>query len=89
MTKKGSYGSTEKVELYCHHIHSCDCVTFYNADGQVADMSFCDWSSNNNDKWDAMQRLWYPFKDTWNGELKDGVEYYYGAPWENKKEEKL
>ena len=80
----GSYGSTEKKELYCHHNHSCDCTTFYNKDGSVTSMAFEDWESGN-DLWDAMQRLWSPFKDEWNGELLDGVEYYYTSPWEEEK----
>jgi len=23
-----------------------------------------------------MNRLWFPFKDRWHGELKDGVEFF-------------
>lgn len=77
----GAYGSTETQTLYCHHNHSCDITTFYNEDGSVATMCFEDWYKGN-DLWDAMNRLWYPFKDTWGGELKDKVEYYRQAPWE-------
>ena len=78
---EGAYGSTETRELYCHHNHSCDCVTFHGKNGEVESMAFCDWSTNNNDLWDAMNRLWLPFKKDWGGELKEGVEYYYKEPW--------
>lgn len=78
---EGSYASTETVELYCHHNHSCDITTFYDKDGTVTAMCFQSWDSGK-DLWDAMNRLWFPFKDKWGGELKDGVEYYYKAPWE-------
>ena len=44
-------------------------------------MCFGEWESGN-DLWDAMNRLWFPFKDKWFGELKDGVEYYHIPPWE-------
>lgn len=81
--EQASWGSTETKELYCHHNHSCDCTVFYNKDGSVASMSFNEWESGN-DLWDAMNRLYYPFKDKWGEELKDGVEYYYTAPWEEK-----
>ena len=78
---QGSYGGTEKIELYCHHNHSCDYTTFYDKDGSVTNMCFGEWESGN-DLWDAMERLWFPFKEEWNKELKDNVEYYYKAPWE-------
>jgi len=80
---EGSWGGTDNKVLYCHHNHSCDCTTFYDERGNVERMAFCEWETNN-DLWDAMQRLWYPFKDKWHGELKDGVEYYNIAPWEQK-----
>lgn len=80
---EGAYGSTEKVELYCHHNHSCDCTTFYDKNGEVVSMAFCDWETGN-DLWDAMNRLWFPFKGEWGGELKDGVEHYFTAPWEKQ-----
>lgn len=76
----GAYGSTETEELYCHHNHSCDTVTFYDRNGEVESMYFSEWSSGN-DLWDAMNRLWYPYKYEWGGELKDGVEYYTIPPW--------
>lgn len=79
----GSYGSTDKEELYCHHNHGGDCVTFYNAKGEVVSMAFESWESGN-DLWDAMNRLWDPFKGEWGGELKDGVEHYFTAPWEKQ-----
>lgn len=77
---EGPYASTETVELYCHHNHSCDTTTYYTKDGDVVDMCFSEWESGN-DLWDAMQRLWFPFKEEWNGELKEGVEYYHKDPW--------
>ena len=82
---QGAYASTETVELYCHINHSCDFTTFYYVDGGIALMFFEEWESGN-DLWDAMERLMYPFKDEWGGELKDKVEYYYVAPWETKNE---
>lgn len=80
---EGPYGSSITLELYCHHNHSCDCVTFYDKDGSVTSMTFHTWDTGN-DLWDAMNRLWYPFKDEWHGELKEGVEYYSYGPWETK-----
>ena len=74
----GDYGSTEVKELYCMH-HS-NGVTFFDEGGPV-NMSFQRWSPGN-DKWDAMQRLWFPFKDKWYGELLDGVEYTDKTPWD-------
>lgn len=71
----GIYGCTDIETLYCHHNMSCDCVTFYNSKGEVQDMVFMEWS-NGNDLWDAMNRLWFPFKDEWGKKLKDNVEYY-------------
>ena len=79
----GAYGSTDTKTLYCFHNHSNDTVTFYEQDGGVADMCFEEWSKGK-DKWDAMQLLWSPFVKDWYGELKEGVEYWYKAPWEEK-----
>ena len=72
---QGAYASTEKKKLYCHHNHGNDTVTFYFETGEIAYMSFEEWVSGD-DLWDAMNRLWFPFQETWNGKLKDGVEYY-------------
>ena len=72
---EGIYGSTEKRMLYCHHSNVSNTVVFYDEDGSVTRMAFGEWS-NGNDLWDAMNRLWFPFKDKWGGELKDGVKYY-------------
>lgn len=80
-SNQGIYGSTETIELYCHHNHSCDCTVFYWKNGEVVKACFNDWESGN-DLWDAMQRLWFPFKEEWGKELKGGVEYYSKAPWE-------
>jgi hypothetical protein len=80
---EGAYGSTETHTLYCHHNHSCDCVTFYNERGEVESMAFCEWISGN-DLWDAMNRLWFPFEGEWNDKLKNDVEYYCGDPGEQK-----
>lgn len=71
----GAYGSTDKVDLYCHHNHFGDSCTFYDKDGDVQCMVFEEWVQGD-DLWDAMNRLWFPYKDKWGGELKDGVEYY-------------
>jgi hypothetical protein len=71
---QGAYASTETEVLYCHHNHSCDTVVFYDKDGDIQTMFFNDWETGN-DLWDAMNRLWFPFKDKWGGDLKDGVEY--------------
>jgi hypothetical protein len=54
-------------------------VTFYDERGEVMSMVFCEWSTDN-DLWDAMNRLWFPFKEKWHGELKDNVEYYTEIP---------
>ena len=80
---EASYGGTDYVDLYCHHNHSCDYITYYDEDGNIVDMQFHSWVTDN-DLWDAMNRLWFPYKDEWGGELKDGVEYYGVAPWEEK-----
>ena len=79
----GDYGSDVVKTLYCHHNLSADCTTFYEEDGSVAGMSFEDWCSGKN-KWDAMQKLWSPFENVENRVLKEGVEYYFNATWENK-----
>lgn len=78
---QGDFGSTEEVELYCNHNHSCDTITFYWNNGEVVNMFFEEWDTGN-DLWDAMNRLYYPFKDKWGEELKDRVEYYGIAPLE-------
>lgn len=80
MSEAGYAGSTV-VSLYCHHNHGTDTTTFYWEDGSVATMVFEDWDEGN-DLWDAMNRLWFPFTGEWGVELKDGVEYYFKAPWE-------
>lgn len=80
---QGAFGSTETMELYCHHNHSSDTTVFYWKDGAVVNMVFEDWDSGN-DLWDAMNRLWFPFESEWNGKLKENVEYYGVAPWEEK-----
>jgi len=74
-SRMGTYGSTDTVTLYCHHNHSADYTVFYDERGVVQDMIFNEWDSGN-DLWDAMERLYSPFKDEWNSELKEGVEYY-------------
>tara|TARA_R110000851_G_scaffold291462_3_gene445827 strand:- start:11375 stop:11653 length:279 start_codon:yes stop_codon:yes gene_type:complete len=74
--QSGDYGSTEVLELFCHHNHSCDITSFHYKDGSFVDMCFESWSIDGQDKWDAVQRLWFPFKEEWGKELKEGVEYY-------------
>lgn len=73
--EEAAYASTDYVTLYCHHNHSCDYITFYDEKGRVQSMCFGNWESDN-DLWDAMNRLWFPFKEKWGGELKDGVFYW-------------
>ena len=48
---------------------------FYHDNEEEVNMVFESWDKGN-DLWDAMNRLWFPFKEEWNGELKEGVEYY-------------
>jgi hypothetical protein len=67
---EGSYGSTEKRELFCHHNLSCDYVTFYDEDGTFI-MTIPDTMDNN--LLDAINRLYAPFEP--NHELADGVEH--------------
>lgn len=78
-SEEGLWGNTETKELFCHHNGVTDSVVFYTSeyeDGEdIPCMVFDEWESRNN-KWDAMQRLWFPYKEEWGGELKDGVEYY-------------
>ena len=74
--ESGDYGSTEIIEIFCHHNHSNDITSFYYKDGETVDMLFQEWTIDSQDKWDAVQRLWSPFKDKWGNELKDGVEFY-------------
>ena len=50
-------------------------------------MAFCEWSTGK-DLWDAMVRLWSPFKDKWHGELKEGVEYAMASEWEEAKKKR-
>lgn len=81
---QGVYASTDTKELYCVHNHSTDFTTFYDEDGNIETMCFGEWVTGN-DLWDAMNRLWYPFKGKWGeSELKDGVEYFVKEPWEIK-----
>lgn len=77
--EQGSYGSTDYKTLYCHHNYNSDFTTFYNEQGGIANMIFNEWEEGN-DLWDAVQRLWFPFKDKWGGELKEKVEYYKEIP---------
>jgi len=68
----GAYGSEEWHTLYCHHNHSCDIVSFYNEKGECI-LSFGDTEHPNI--FEVMDKLNFPFKDAWNGELLDGVQY--------------
>lgn len=74
---EGIFGSTDYNWLFCDHNHSNDVTTFYNEDGRVQSMCFAEWEPGN-DLLDAMERLLDPFKDDWNGELKEKVERWYG-----------
>ena len=67
----GDYGSTEIHELACVHNNSCDIVSFYS-DGECI-LTVEDTEKNN--LYEAIQRLYSPFKDKWFGDLKDNVEY--------------
>lgn len=80
---QGFYTGTEICTIYCHHNHSSDSVVFYNEDGEVEDMVFDEWSKGK-DKWDAMIKLWSPFKGKWGDELLEGVEYWYPSELEVK-----
>jgi hypothetical protein len=71
----GSHGSSKVRTLYCNHHSGSDTFTYYDEDGDVMGMAFQEWS-RGKDLWDAMKRLYYPFKEKWHGELLDGVEYY-------------
>jgi len=82
---EGVYASTETKTLYCQHNNSIDITTFYDEDGDTQIMCFSEWETGN-DLWDAMNRLWFPYKGEWGrSELKDGVELYNKAPWEADK----
>lgn len=80
---EGAYGSTDTVELYCHHNHSADYTAFYDKEGSPVQMIFNEWKSGD-DLYDAMERLMWPFNgNVWGeGGLKDKVEFYGVAPWE-------
>lgn len=68
------YGSScgeEEHILYVHHNHSCDITSFFDEKGKYI-LSFPDTLKNNI--FDAMKKLNFPFKETWNGELAEGVE---------------
>ena len=77
----GDYATADTRHLYCDHHHGSDTVTFYDEDGSVSKMAFEEFSAGK-DKWDAIQKLWFPFKGKWGEELLDGVEYYQKAPWD-------
>lgn len=75
---EGAYASTEIKTLYCHHNHSSDNTTFFDDENETDTtiMCFGEWETGN-DLWDAMNRLWFPYKGEWgSSELKDGVEFY-------------
>lgn len=72
---EGGYGSSEILELYCHHNGGCDSVVFYDNKGEVVSMVFDEWIPGNG-LWSAMNRLYMPFVHEWGGKLKGGVEYY-------------
>jgi len=75
--ERGPYGSVNERTLYCHHNHCVDITLFYNEDGSIVDAVFDD---EENGLWEAMNRLWSPFKD--RRVLISGVEFYSVAPWE-------
>jgi hypothetical protein len=61
----------EEHTLYVHHNESCDIVSFYDDKGNCV-LSFTDTLRNNI--FDAIQRLNFPYKEEWFGELLDDVE---------------
>jgi hypothetical protein len=68
-----AYGSCYEEEhtLIVHHNHSCDITSFYDEKGNCV-LSYGYTVDNNI--FDAMNRLTFPFKKEWNGELLDDVE---------------
>jgi len=71
---EGPHGSTEVVQIFCHHNHSTDFTTFYWEDGEVVNLIVQEWDGPT--LLDAIDLLTRPFKDGWGGELKEGVEYW-------------
>jgi len=61
----------EEHTLYVHHNESCDLVLFYDEKGECI-LAFEDTLKNNI--FDAMNRLNFPYKEEWFGELLDDVE---------------
>ena len=84
LQQSDGFGSSEEITMYCHHNLSTDCTSFHYEDGSLVEMFFQKWASGK-DKWDAVERLNFPFKNEWGKELKDGVEYTK-FPWETLKE---
>ena len=57
---QGCYGSTETHTLYANHNECADLVTFYDEDGEIM---FTVEDTINNNLFDAIKRLFIPFKD--------------------------
>ena len=75
--QQGNYSGTDVVEIFCHHNHSNDITSFMYADGDTVEMTFQSWSIERQDKWDVIQKLWYPFIGEWGrSKLKEGVSYW-------------
>jgi hypothetical protein len=61
----------EEHTLYVHINESCDITSFYNEKGECV-LSYEDTLDNNI--FDAMNKLVFPYKKGWFGELLDDVE---------------
>ena len=76
----GERKEVEQNALYCLHDHAEGTMTYYNNKYEVLVMHF---EGNGNGLWDAVNRLRSPFKEHWDGELREGVERfsYVGEPF--------
>jgi len=70
---EGTYGSTDKKIIYCHHNNSADYVTFYNEEGEIL-LVVPDTIDNNI--LDAINRLYVPVNNDGDKQkLKEGIEH--------------
>lgn len=75
------YGSTETLDLYCHHNYSCDISTFYDEHGNWL---FSVHTTAPTNLFEAIEKLMHPYKEKYGSELKDGIE-----EWSKEDREKL
>jgi len=68
---EGPYGSREEKTLYAHHNLGCDVVSFYDQDGTFL---FCVEDTVENNLFDAISRLFYPWDQDGEG-LRPGVDH--------------